>query len=135
MTLLCSGYTNGFLLTGEYKNETSTIPACVDVDECATNPCIAPKGQCTNSPGGHSCGCDAGYYEDSEGNCLDYDECSNDAHDCNGAYAKCTNLSPAINPKGKSFIKLFNGQDQPSGQNLFQLCFARLNQQRVLIFF
>merc|ERR1719447_2224785 len=95
-----SGYTNGFLLTGEYKNETSTIPACVDVDECATNPCTAPKGQCTNSPGGHSCGCDAGYYEDSEGNCLDYDECSNDAHDCNGAYAKCTNLSPAINPKG-----------------------------------
>lgn len=88
------GYQNAFVTN-------TTIPSCSDVNECDSNPCVAPKGKCTNTIGGHECSCSDGYYN-SDGLCIDYDECANGDHDCDGSYAKCTNVSPAVNAKGKS---------------------------------
>ena len=35
---------------------------CVDIDECAANPCSDDDGyQCRNNPGSYSCICDSGH--------------------------------------------------------------------------
>ncbi|XP_069068939.1 fibrillin-2-like isoform X2 [Pleurodeles waltl] len=49
---------------------------CDDIDECAeTSPCAA-AAICTNSPGGYSCDCPAGFRGNATFVCTDIDECA-----------------------------------------------------------
>ena len=45
------------------------------MDECAENANICGAGSCTDTPGGYTCSCDAGYTFDGT-SCVDVDECS-----------------------------------------------------------
>ena len=54
---------------------TATRDACVDRDECATNPSICGNGTCLNTFGSFKCCCDRGYQLSSKGDCEDVDEC------------------------------------------------------------
>jgi len=65
--------------------------ACVDIDECATNPCDT-NAMCSNSDGSHSCECNAGFEGDGV-TCTDIDECTTGAAGCwVGTYASATCL-------------------------------------------
>lgn len=71
---LQNGYTC-FCNTGYWLNAAQT--KCVDVDECAGNPC-GGKGRCSNNPGSYTCHCFTGYtmVASQEGiTCQDIDEC------------------------------------------------------------
>ena len=83
---------------GEYE---TTSQRCRDLFDAYTVPltlnhiagdryvhtCPPPK---TPSDDLKSCDCPAGYQKDSEGNCMDINECQTDAHSC-GENAQCTN--------------------------------------------
>ena len=83
---------------GEYE---TTSQRCRDLFDAYTVPltlnhvagdryvhtCPPPK---TPSDDLKSCDCPVGYEKDSEGNCVDINECETDAHTC-GANAQCTN--------------------------------------------
>ncbi|XP_042049988.1 wall-associated receptor kinase-like 1 [Salvia splendens] len=43
-----------------YNGNPYLAPGCQDIDECEKNPCHV-TGICTNTPGGYTCGCPAGY--------------------------------------------------------------------------
>jgi hypothetical protein len=60
---------------------------CVDIDECAANPCVE-NSTCTNYWGGYSCACASGYVA-SGGACVDIDECA--TTDC-ASGETCVNL-------------------------------------------
>uniref|UniRef100_W5N6L7 Fibrillin 1 n=1 Tax=Lepisosteus oculatus TaxID=7918 RepID=W5N6L7_LEPOC len=57
--------------------------ACIDNNECATDPGLCgAKGVCQNTPGSFSCECQRGYLLDQNGqNCEDVDECDGN-HRC-----------------------------------------------------
>ena len=52
---------------------------CVDIDECADDPCI--NGECVNESPGYSCACHPGYHEVNKV-CVDANECESDTHPC-----------------------------------------------------
>jgi formylglycine-generating enzyme required for sulfatase activity len=62
--------------------------SCVDVDECAANPC--GNGSCTNSDGAFSCTCPGGYTFDGK-TCADVNECAG-TNSCS-ANATCNNTA------------------------------------------
>ena len=70
-----------------------------DIDECDKR--LGPSGKCggnaicSNSPGGFSCACRAGYTGDPNVNCYDINECSNDRGIC-GREAQCQNVPGAF---------------------------------------
>ncbi|KAK8406643.1 hypothetical protein O3P69_007314 [Scylla paramamosain] len=71
----------------EYNHLTK---ACVDIDECATNPCKAFE-VCENSQGSYQCQCLAGYSrEEPDGDCEDMNECQLDLHTCTSTQ-RCDN--------------------------------------------
>ncbi|XP_041460133.1 uncharacterized protein LOC121411452 [Lytechinus variegatus] len=61
-----------------------------DYDECETvfNQCNG-NAECTNTPGGYTCQCDAGYSGDGF-TCLEIDECTTNDHNCD-SNAGCVN--------------------------------------------
>ncbi|KAK2156567.1 hypothetical protein NP493_1960g00012 [Ridgeia piscesae] len=69
-------------------------PCYLDVDECAlgTHTCDSSHGVCTNTHGGFTCSCIAGYRSDGL-RCLDIDECST-LNDCDmrPGIGLCTNI-------------------------------------------
>ncbi|MEM6957239.1 MAG: DUF4215 domain-containing protein, partial [Myxococcota bacterium] len=72
---------------------------CVDVDECADEPC--GRGTCSQEfpPPGYSCLCDEGYRFDGT-TCVDIDECAEGIDNCSDA-AECTNVvNPALGERG-----------------------------------
>jgi alpha-tubulin suppressor-like RCC1 family protein len=70
---------------------TCQAGSCVDVDECALElDNCGEHAQCTNTTGGFSCECAAGYIKNSAGTCLDNDECTRGTHDC-FSLAACRN--------------------------------------------
>lgn len=73
----------------EYNHLTK---ACVDIDECATNPCKAFE-VCENSQGSYHCRCIDGYSRDEpDGDCEDMNECQLGLHTCTAAQ-RCDNTA------------------------------------------
>ncbi len=57
--------------------------ACVDEDECASNPSICGhNGTCSNVEGGFECACGRGFAPGPRGTCEDVDECRERSHLC-----------------------------------------------------
>ena len=56
---------------------------CVDLDECeeGTSTC-GVKESCVNSLGTYSCECSGGWTRDGLGECINYNECITNTHDC-----------------------------------------------------
>lgn len=60
--------------------------ACSDADECElSNPCSQPNTRCNNTIGSFTCPCDSGFRLNSQGDCVDVDECN--AVETNRCYA------------------------------------------------
>lgn len=83
----------GFALGDADGADGAGLLVCRDVDECAEpalNSC-ASEARCTNTDGGFTCGCRAGFAGDGK-SCVDVDECGpGGAANCD-ANAVCTNL-------------------------------------------
>lgn len=99
-------------------DDTSWTNNCLDVDECAGNPCGA--GNCNELPipswvaPGYTCTCESGY-EASGGTCLNIDECALGTHTCSphqfctdtdGGF-ECTPDGPAVPGVGGLATGLF----------------------------
>jgi hypothetical protein len=66
---------------------------CEDIDECKLpdkGGCDTSHGQCTNTPGGHDCSCEAGYHGDGR-DCTVNVPCSNDPTVCD-VLATCQDI-------------------------------------------
>lgn len=58
------------------------LRACVDIDECATDPCKNLE-VCENTQGSYQCQCQPGYHrEETDGDCQDLNECQLGQHSC-----------------------------------------------------
>ncbi|CAH1251723.1 FBN3 [Branchiostoma lanceolatum] len=93
-----AGYTCGACPTGMVGDGQS----CADLNECLLLPNETDVHQCRNATcnneaPGYSCECLAGYTMLADNTtCVDIDECSTDAHDCD-AEATCTNTEGSFN--------------------------------------
>ncbi|XP_061087666.1 adhesion G protein-coupled receptor E2-like isoform X1 [Conger conger] len=80
--------------TGERVFQPANGVTCTDEDECGrARPVCGRNGTCTNSPGGYTCTCEAGFsnHGDSHAPCSDVDECLTDATLC-GERGSCGNI-------------------------------------------
>ncbi|XP_057673659.1 adhesion G protein-coupled receptor E1-like [Corythoichthys intestinalis] len=80
-----------------YQNVEDAIPICQDIDECLDSMLCGPHSECINTPGLYTCECQVGFSPtepdqppDDTNNCLDNDECNEDATIC-GPHSNCTN--------------------------------------------
>ncbi|XP_060596327.1 uncharacterized protein LOC132750377, partial [Ruditapes philippinarum] len=67
-------------ITGCVCKDGWTSEKCdLDRNECdvATSPCTRVNTVCTNTPGGFTCPCKEGYFNNTNGQCEDTDECNN----------------------------------------------------------
>ena len=80
----------GWQGTGTVANGTGD--RCVDIDECAQNPRICGPGRCSNTSGGYTCACNAGY-QFGRTTCIDIDECAPPADPCGEGGTRCTNAA------------------------------------------
>lgn len=73
---------SGYILGGDRADPSATF--CTDIDECAMgiSQCTAENTECTNVPGSYTCTCKSGFEANSDGNCVDIDECPTDANNC-----------------------------------------------------
>jgi hypothetical protein len=72
--------------------------ACVDVDECDSDPCAGGgRSTCTNQRGSYTCACNSGWVGDGV-TCTDVDECAGAAgvRNC-GAHSLCINTAGSYN--------------------------------------
>jgi hypothetical protein len=78
-----------------YASKMGDPLKCVDINECLTNNggCSA-NATCTNTAGGRTCSCNAGYMGDGV-TCTDINECTMGGNDCD-AHASCTNTVPGF---------------------------------------
>ncbi|XP_077590672.1 uncharacterized protein LOC144208609 [Stigmatopora nigra] len=92
-----------------YQNVNDTIPICQDIDECMDPMLCGPHSECSNIPGLYTCECQVGFSPtnpdqspNDQNNCLDIDECNEDATVC-GPVSNCTNSI------GSYICSCFNG--------------------------
>ncbi|KAK3100523.1 hypothetical protein FSP39_021282 [Pinctada imbricata] len=81
-----------------YAGYTKVNNSCVDDDECAsaaTNVCPS-ESTCENNAGNYTCDCNAGYNQNGIRSCLDIDECTTGAHNCEQL---CENVAGSYNCK------------------------------------
>eukprot|EP01052_Picozoa_sp_SAG31_P014277 SAG31_NODE_880_length_11279_cov_154.463238_6_plen_1383_part_00 len=67
-----------------FQSNGESPAACIDIDECASNPCGENFG-CENGASSYRCVCDAvqsGYEQGTGGRCVDINECENDPNQC-----------------------------------------------------
>ena len=66
---------------------------CDDVNECKLTSPVCDEGEeCLNTHGSYSCGCIIGYVRaDDDQDCIDFDECENNQHNCDVEKASCFN--------------------------------------------
>ncbi|CAH0731669.1 unnamed protein product, partial [Brenthis ino] len=107
-THLCDPYQNCLNTNGSHECHCklgfeldSTIGACVDINECATeqNNCIPESQRCDNTVGSFLCirllSCGTGYIiHHSSSTCEDIDECTLGTHNCDraGPQYQCVNI-------------------------------------------
>ncbi|VDK87720.1 unnamed protein product [Onchocerca ochengi] len=71
--------------------------SCMDINECFGEPSVCGShALCENSPGSYSCQCNIGYIFDSNGKCVDLDECAEGIVVCSGS----KNSSVCVNTDG-----------------------------------
>ncbi len=73
---------------------TDTTQGCLDIDECATDPCDDKVSSCLNTEGSYLCDCDTGYELDA-GECVNIDECERELDNCDPD-ATCTDTTPGF---------------------------------------
>lgn len=62
---------------------------CIDIDECAEEPC--GNGKCSNTAGSYTCDCNKGY-EFIKGTCEDIDECADESLNPCSETERCSNV-------------------------------------------
>ena len=66
---------NGTKQFDELCHEAMHIISPNDIDECLLRSDLCPNGVCVNTNSGYKCVCKQGYEQNSEGLCVDKDEC------------------------------------------------------------
>ena len=63
--------------------------------------CVLARSDCVNLVGKFECTCKDNYFKDSDGQCVDKDECADESHNC-GMHSDCINDDDGYHCKCKS---------------------------------
>ncbi|PAA47595.1 hypothetical protein BOX15_Mlig002622g2, partial [Macrostomum lignano] len=90
-----------------YENVLGTY-RCVNINECDRGATCQANAKCVDTPGSYQCECNQGFRPVGPRGCVDIDECSENADDCNRGTADCVNLVGSFACRCKLGLEMLN---------------------------